>query len=167
MFWNTTKTIDILANDSDCENDSLTVSITTNPLHGTASINASRQLVYTPNTNYSGKDSLQYSLNDGHSTSVTSVVISIFSTSGVDELSENNFSVFPNPASSFLTVQTTINASYYIQVINLSGEVIEEVKAIKNATVLNAQPWSNGIYMLRFYSPENHFSFTKKIAVVR
>ena len=165
-IWNNSKTIDVLANDSDCENDSLTVSITTNPLHGTATVNASKQIVYTPDVNYSGKDSLQYSLSDGHSVSLAMVEISVFSTSGVNELAENNFSVFPNPAASTVTIQSSENTNYSVRLLNTNGELLKEITATENSVSVNTNELSNGIYLLKISSAQNHISITKHIAVV-
>lgn len=165
-IWNNTKTIDVLANDSDCENDSLTVTVTTNPVHGTAIINLSKQIVYTPDVNYSGKDSLQYSLNDGHSMATVTVEISIFNTSGVDELTGNNFSIFPNPASSLLTVKSTTVDGFRFQLVNLQGQLVKEISSTDNVVVLNTEDLSNGIYLVKILSPQKNSVLTKRIAIL-
>jgi Bacterial Ig domain/Calx-beta domain/PKD domain len=58
-------TIDVLANDSDVDNDPLTVIIDTGPTHGTAEVNADGTVLYTPAANYNGKDSFTYHVFDG------------------------------------------------------------------------------------------------------
>jgi len=58
--------IDVLLNDSDVDlGDVLSVQSVTNPTHGTAVINGD-QINYTPETDYNGEDSFDYTINDGN-----------------------------------------------------------------------------------------------------
>ncbi|MFN8153944.1 MAG: Ig-like domain-containing protein [Bacteroidia bacterium] len=52
--------IPVLANDYDPEGDTLTVSILTNPVNGSAVITATQEIIYSSNPGTSGWDSLQY-----------------------------------------------------------------------------------------------------------
>ena len=61
---NVAVTIDVLANDSDVDGDTLTIMSVTSPAHGTAQI-VSGQVLYTPAQDYSGPDSFSYTANDG------------------------------------------------------------------------------------------------------
>ena len=64
MAWNTTKLINELSNDLGRLNPT-TVQIVQNPAHGTLSLNSlNGQITYIPDLNYSGKDSLLYSICD-------------------------------------------------------------------------------------------------------
>jgi len=56
----TTQTIIVLSNDVDPEGAALTVTILTQPTNGTAIVNGSNQVVYTPNTGFTGTDALTY-----------------------------------------------------------------------------------------------------------
>src|SRR5207237_697986 len=67
---NTAVTVDVLANDSDVDGDTLTVSITSGPAHGTASV-SSNHVVYTPTTGFVGQDEVVYSISDGHGGTAT------------------------------------------------------------------------------------------------
>ena len=59
--------IDVLANDTDPDPDTLTVTSVGNPPHGTATVDPLGVGVhYTPDANYSGSDSFAYSISDGH-----------------------------------------------------------------------------------------------------
>ncbi|GAA6153292.1 Ig-like domain-containing protein [Pseudoteredinibacter isoporae] len=65
---NRTSTLDVLANDNDPDNDNLSVSqIISQGNHGTAHINQSGELVYTPNGNNTQtvSDTLVYEVSDG------------------------------------------------------------------------------------------------------
>ncbi|MBM2617302.1 tandem-95 repeat protein [Actinoplanes sp. LDG1-06] len=61
----TVATIAVLANDSDPNNDPLTVTIDVAPQHGTASVDASGKVTYTPAAGYAGGDSFHYTVADG------------------------------------------------------------------------------------------------------
>ncbi len=55
----------LLANDSDADNDSLTVTLVAGPAHGTLLVNTDGSFSYTPETDYTGPDSFTYAVNDG------------------------------------------------------------------------------------------------------
>src|SRR5690554_6756942 len=69
----TLTTINVLGNDTDAEMDTLTVTAAT-ALHGTVTINPDGTLSYTPNTNYTGADTISYSITDGNGGISSSVV---------------------------------------------------------------------------------------------
>jgi hypothetical protein len=56
--------IPVLNNDSDPEGGSLQLSITTPPANGTASVVNGTQILYTPNSGYTGTDSVGYTITD-------------------------------------------------------------------------------------------------------
>jgi uncharacterized repeat protein (TIGR01451 family) len=55
----------LLANDTDLDDDSLTLRILTSPMHGSLVTNASGTLRYSPDANYNGTDTFTYVANDG------------------------------------------------------------------------------------------------------
>ena len=57
--------INVLSNDSDPDNDTLTVQSFTNPAHGTVSKDSQNVLTYTPAIGFSGADSFTYTISDG------------------------------------------------------------------------------------------------------
>lgn len=57
-------TIDVLANDSDKDGDTLTITTVTDPGHGTAQVNGGALIVYTPNAGYQGADTFFYTIED-------------------------------------------------------------------------------------------------------
>ncbi len=62
----TAVTVDVLANDSDVDGDDLSVSITSEPSNGSASVETSNKITYTPDDDYNGSDSLEYTVDDGN-----------------------------------------------------------------------------------------------------
>jgi VCBS repeat-containing protein len=55
----------VIANDSDPDRDTLTITAVTNPQHGTIEIQGDC-LVYTPDRNFTGTDSVVYTISDGN-----------------------------------------------------------------------------------------------------
>ena len=60
-----TGTINVLANDSDADGNTLSARIVTGAQHGTVSVNADGTFSYTPNADYFGSDSFSYIASDG------------------------------------------------------------------------------------------------------
>src|SRR6185436_14018846 len=67
-------TISVRANDTDPENDTLTVTAVTQGIKGTVTINAGSTVTYTPNPNEDGPDSFTYTMSDGHGGTDTATV---------------------------------------------------------------------------------------------
>jgi hypothetical protein len=60
-------TVNVLANDTDPDNDTLNVSSVTSPANGTATVNGGgTSVTYTPNAGFFGTDSFTYRIGDGH-----------------------------------------------------------------------------------------------------
>jgi hypothetical protein len=59
-------TINVLANDSDADGDSLTVTGVTSPANGTATINPDNTVTYRSNCGFQGVDSFTYTISDGN-----------------------------------------------------------------------------------------------------
>ena len=72
---NTTVNIDVLSNDSDDDNDALSV-ISATTLNGTVIINPDGTLDYTPNPNFNGTDSINYEINDGRG-GISSAIVKV------------------------------------------------------------------------------------------
>ena len=69
-------TIDILANDSDKDEDNLTIASYTTPENGTVE-KKDAQLIYTPNDNFSGVDSFKYTITDGEDNTEAKVTVTV------------------------------------------------------------------------------------------
>ena len=71
---NTPVTVSVLGNDTDSDNDTLTVTGASTPAHGTTLVNANNTVTYTPATGYSGPDSFTYDVSDGNGGTATGTV---------------------------------------------------------------------------------------------
>jgi hypothetical protein len=89
-----TTSISVLTNDSDINNDTLTVSAVTTPLHGTATITNNGSLIeYIPETTWYGTDTFTYTVSDGNGgTDTATVTININGTPvAVDDTATTTF----------------------------------------------------------------------------
>ena len=66
--------IDVLANDSDADGDTLTLSAKTDGQHGTVSLKGDQFVTYTPDAGFTGTDSFTYTATDGQGGSATGTV---------------------------------------------------------------------------------------------
>ncbi|MDN2661677.1 cadherin-like domain-containing protein, partial [Neptunomonas sp. CHC150] len=66
-------TVDVLANDSDVDGDTLTVDFAT-AANGTVAINPDGTITYTPNANFTGSDTITYTVTDGNGGTATATV---------------------------------------------------------------------------------------------
>jgi hypothetical protein len=64
-------TVAVLANDTDADNDTLTVTAVTQGTHGTVTLNP---VTYTPAANYNGPDTFTYTISDGNGGTDTATV---------------------------------------------------------------------------------------------
>jgi len=61
----TNNLLDVLANDSDPDGDTLTITSLTEPAHGQVTLEAGNSVLYTPDPAYSGTDTFYYTVVDG------------------------------------------------------------------------------------------------------
>jgi uncharacterized protein YjdB len=70
-------TIDVLANDSDVEGDTLSVAIDTQPTNGAVVVNGDETITYTPNADFAGEDRFTYTASDATDSDTATVRISV------------------------------------------------------------------------------------------
>ncbi len=73
---NTPVTIDVLANDTDAEKDTLTISSVTASSNATATI-SNNKILYTPKTDYTGTDSFTYKVSDGQLEASATITVTV------------------------------------------------------------------------------------------
>ncbi|MCE9525421.1 MAG: tandem-95 repeat protein [Planctomycetales bacterium] len=68
----------LLANDSDPDSSNLTVTVVSQPVHGTVALNEDGSFTYTPSADYNGVDGFSYTVSDGTQESdVATVTINV------------------------------------------------------------------------------------------
>ncbi|WP_238364461.1 Ig-like domain-containing protein [Mesobacterium pallidum] len=79
-----TVTIPVLDNDTDPDGDPLTVTDVSDPVNGTATINPDGTIDYTPDTGFTGEDTITYTVDDGNGgTDIGRVIVTV--TAGENE----------------------------------------------------------------------------------
>lgn len=73
----TATTVNVLANDTDPDGDTLSVTSVTDPPHGTTVNNGDGTVGYTPDPNYCGGDAFSYQVSDGSLTGTATVTITV------------------------------------------------------------------------------------------
>ena len=68
---------------------------------------------------------------------------------GLDELVKDDLQVYPNPASSMITVENALNAN--IHILDLTGKQVMAIEN-NNGTQLNVADLTNGIYIVQVES---------------
>ncbi len=82
-FGGTDITGNILDNDSDPEGDTFTVTSNTDPGNGTVTVAPNGDIVYTPNSGYTGPDSFTYTITDANgATDMATVYITVTANNG-------------------------------------------------------------------------------------
>ncbi len=67
----------MLANDSDPDGDTLTVTDATTPADGTVVVNEDGTVFYTPAAGFSGTDTFDYTITDGTATDTATVTVAV------------------------------------------------------------------------------------------
>ena len=73
---------------------------------------------------------------------------------------ENNFSIFPNPSTDCLNINSHSSENFSVSLFNSLGEKIYSEQVMSKLTLLTSN-FINGIYFLQIKSDKN--LFTKKI----
>jgi len=83
---------------------------------------------------------------DGIYTTVTAQT-----TSAASDFLQNAFTVYPNPASDFITIQSNnvVTGTANISIVNLIGEVVLQTKLSSVSNTFNISSLASGVYMLR------------------
>ncbi|RYD68314.1 MAG: tandem-95 repeat protein, partial [Sphingomonadales bacterium] len=69
-----TAKLNVTTNDTDPDNDAVTLTAVGSPAHGTVVVNADNTLSYTPTTGYTGADTFTYTISDGKGGTATGTV---------------------------------------------------------------------------------------------
>ncbi len=137
--------LNVLGNDSDIENDSLTISAVGTVSHGTL-VNLGSQLRYTPTANYFGSEVFTYTVNDGNggndTTSVTLTVTSV------------NDAPLANPDSSTLAEDSSNNL---LSVLGNDSDIENDTLSITAVGVVSHGTLANLGSQLRYTPTANYF----------
>ncbi|WP_156497913.1 cadherin-like domain-containing protein, partial [Oleiphilus sp. HI0043] len=136
--------IDVLANDSDIDGDSLSIS-SASASYGSVLINGDGTLNYTPNADFNGLDSISYEVSDGNgSTAASSVFVTVNP--------ENDA-----PVAVFDTAATQEDTSVTIDVLANDSDIDGDSLSVSSASAVSGAVVINGDGTLS-YSPNADFN---------
>lgn len=131
---------------TDCDNS--TLSITTEPSNGTASV-VNGELVYESNEGFSGSDSFEYAacsdLDPADCDTATVFVTVVLS---LNELNANLITIYPNPVDNILNISLDLNETASVSLVNTKGQVVL-FDSFTYSTELNVANLANGVYFLK------------------
>lgn len=127
---------------------------------------ASGNLVVDTKTVGTGTEHYRFYVIEGQSTRVDSVDVIVTCTLGIsnNQKEEVSVSVYPNPVSNTLTVNTTgIDGSYDIKMVDVLGKVVFEDSGISTKKI-DVSDFKNGVYLVSIFDKEKQI-LTKRIVV--
>ena len=125
----------------------------------------------TSNT-YAAKAAGSYTVTiDSASATGTSAAVTITDTgcvSGINNIAADNFSVYPNPATSVLNILSTENlAGYNLRVYDLVGRLIKNQVLTGTNNIVDVANLTNGTYIYRITDKENGVVTQNKFNVIK
>jgi hypothetical protein len=120
--------INVLANDSEPDGDTLNVNAVTQGAHGTVSINPDKTVHYAPAQDYFGTDSFTYTIDDGHGANSTATV----------NVTIN--AVNDKPVFTINLLSQTVQYSDPITTVNVSVSDVDDATADLTLEVLSSIP---------------------------
>lgn len=127
---------DLLANDTDVDGDTLSVTAVANPVGGTAVLNGDGTITFTPAADFNGTATFDYAVSDGHGTVVTRTVT-------VDVAAVNDAAVMSGPvavAAAEDAVLTITAAELLASATDVEGDTL----SVTNLTVAQGTLTDNG-----------------------
>ena len=159
---NSSVTVDVLANDTDADGDTLTVTSGLNGSNGSIAINLDGTIVYTPNAEFFGSDSFSYTISDGNGGEATANVSVTVNEVIEEDVSDNDLVVHytfddgtaadssPYGSNNSGTLQN--GASVINGLLTLDG--VNDIVAIGNSADINMSTTSQRTISLRFMASD-------------
>jgi len=79
-------------------------------------------------------------------------------TFGINDVTETQFSIYPNPVSSILNI-TTPATNYTLEIYNLQGQLIKIIKNVSGSQTINYSNYTSGIYLMKLTSEKTSMTF--------
>jgi len=146
---NTTVIIDVQSNDIDPNFDTLTTSILSGPNNGTAVVLNNDSIQYTPDSSFTGIDTIYYMVCDnGGLCDSAMVIITVTPALGIDQFqaADLKFQIYPNPAVDELNIVTTYPEQFIFNIYNVIGLQVKSV-IINGTKKISAAELYTGMYI--------------------
>jgi hypothetical protein len=124
---------------------------------------------FTPSSALTGLDSVMYLVSDlnGCAKSASAAIL-VQDCAGIDNIEANTFSVYPNPATTLLNINSNQNlAGFNLQVYDVLGRMVISQMLTGASNVINVAALANGTYIYRVADKENGVVTQSKFNVVK
>lgn len=81
---------------------------------------------------------------------------------GIEDFAKHNLKIYPNPASSKLTISGDAIANQIIEIYNLLGQKVMQTELLTDSTTLDVSKLATGVYSIRFKDYEATYKFVKE-----
>ena len=167
---NGTATVSVLNNDSDIENDPMFVNLKTNPANGTVAVNGDNTITYTPNNNYTGTDTFDYTVCDHtnlscYNCAVARVTVNV-GVNGIVEPNPLKIVVYPNPTDGLVYVLSSEQIPLHVEIQNLLGETLLDEK-INGSESFDVSNLASGNYICAVTSLQSNETVKRRLTVVK
>jgi len=164
---NTAITIGVLAGDSSCDASPVSLDSVSTPLHGTAVISGD-SIIYTPTHGFAGLDTFTYYAAVGIGPWATAqVVVDVTGyAAGIGNIAEAKTTIYPNPASEKLYINTANPEVSEFHIVDMLGNVVK-TENFSNTTSVNISGLSNGLYIIQFSSADGKMISSSRFTVIK
>lgn len=66
-----------------------------------------------------------------------------------NNITANNFNVYPNPAKNFITIETKLSSEKTIYITNTLGQILQTIITSENTITINLNNFNSGVYFIR------------------
>ena len=81
----------------------------------------------------------------------TTLYVNVLPATGIDEVSDDDILVFPNPVNNMLTI-TSSEAISEIEIVNDKGQIVRRMDVNGNTAACNVSELASGVYVVRIYN---------------
>jgi hypothetical protein len=166
---NTPVVVPVTVNDNSCSGGLLNVTVSTQPLHGTAAPSATGDsIVYAPAAGFVGMDTFYYTATVGGSSASAPAAtrIKVSAPLAVIDVTEAQTRIYPNPAKDKLHVSVANQAISTVAIYDVLGGLVRTDSASSNLTI-DLGTFSQGIYLIRFATNDGKVISTSRFSVVK
>lgn len=110
-----------------------------------------------------GQYTVTLTVTNSCGTDVVTKIITITSTVGLDALTLEGLSIYPNPASNEVTISITDATESYATIYSVTGSILINQQRFINSIKMNVENWEAGVYFVKV--DNNGASSTQRIVV--